>query len=215
MWTEAFKNGVADIDMPAYGKMILDKETCEDVFSKQLGNKARVYFELPFVRQVLVSAFLAYGNDDKQSAISMLDTCSLSFLEKDDKITCKCFTDQEFRKFVHTIYTKYADTKSKLIAKHTSYELPWLMSLLYFARKKGILAPSQFLFVRPLDRSLWYALHQCGGQVAWVEGLSAWLHYQEEEKEDKTLEVFNAETAYSFINSTLSSQGWLVGDENG
>ncbi len=214
LWNDAFKNGIADMDSFTYGTMVLDKEKCEQVFIKQLGNKTRDFSKIPRLRQALISAFLAYGNDDKQSAISILDTCSISFVEKEDKVHCKCLSDPEFMKFVLKIYEKYGNTNSKLIAKHTNYELPWIMSLLYFARKKGILAPSQFLFVRPMDRTLWYVLHQCGGQVAWTEGLSAWLHYHAEEKEEKNLDIFDAESAYNYMNITLDSQGWLLEGNN-
>ena len=55
------------------------------------------------------------------------------------------------------------------------------------AASAAILASSQFLWLRPLDRSLWYALNQCGGRAAWAEGFAAWAHYAAEEKAKKAL----------------------------
>ncbi len=208
-WQDTFKNGLPDMDLPAYGNMVLQKEKCNTVFLEQLSNKTRAFEELPIERQVFVSAFLAYGNDDKETAIKMFNTCSLSYIE-DDKPTCKCFSDKEFIKFVQETYAKYADIKSKFIARHLSYELPYLMALLYFARKKGILASSQFLFLRPIDRPLWYTLHQCGGQTAWAEGLAPWLHFQDEENENKTLTEFKVENGYEYMHKVLAGQGWLL-----
>lgn len=208
-WEEAFKNGVADMNLPAYGKMVLDKESFEHVFVKQLGTKTREYKKLPIIRQVMISAFLAYGNDDKQTAINILDTCSLSYIENEKEATCKCFADPTFIQYIGKTYEKYHKISSKLLEQHKTHELTWIMALLFFARKKGILASSQFLFLRPLDRGLWYALHQCGGQVAWSEGLSAWLHYHAEEKEEKSLDKFNWNEAFIYMEISLMSQGWL------
>ncbi len=210
-WEASFKHGIANMDLPAYGKMLLQKNNCQDVFTAQLGHKKRAFHELPILRQALVTAFLAYGNDDKETALSILNTCSLSFVEDEKSATCKCFSDKEFLSFIKKNYDKYGQTHSKLIVRHSSFELPWIMSLLYFARKKGILAPSQFLFVRPIDRPLWYALHQCGGQVAWSEALAPWLHYNAEERAEKTLDDFSWEDAHLFMENTLASQGWLEG----
>ena len=36
----------------------------------------------------------------------------------------------------------------KNMTRHAAYELPWFMALLYRARQKGVLASSQFLWLR-------------------------------------------------------------------
>lgn len=208
-WDDAFRNGVAHVDMQAYGQASLNQDKCIQVLEQQIGAKKREFNELPPLRKALVSAFLAFGNENKKDAIEILNTCSASYFEDGEKCYCKCFDDIEFMKFVHNTYAKYENIYSKFIAMHNNYEMTWLMALLFFARKKGLLAPSQFLFARPMDRELWYALHQCGGRVAWTEALSAWTHYFAEESAQKALNEFNAKPAYDFIHTSLYNQGWL------
>lgn len=84
------------------------------------------------------------------------------------------------------------------------------MALLYRARQKGVLATSQFLWLRPLDRPLWYALNQCGGRVAWAEGFAAWAHYQAEEKAGKALSEPHVALAVASLREALAAQGWLT-----
>ena len=84
------------------------------------------------------------------------------------------------------------------------------MALLYRARQKGVLASSQFLWLRPLDRPLWYALNQCVGRAAWAEGFAAWAHYQAEEKAGKALSEPHVQPAVASLRQSLAAQGWLT-----
>lgn len=208
-WEDAFKNGLASAELPAFGYSALNKNKCFAVLYTQVAAGRRDFDELPPVRKVLASVFLAFGNDKRKEAVALLDTCSRTYFEKDDKADCQCFYDSDFMNSVEELYKKYENTPSRLISNHKTFELPWFMGLLYFARKKGLLAPSQFLFVRPVDRELFYTLHQCGGRAAWAEAIAPWTHYQAEEKAQKTLETFDAHSAYDFLHTSLNNQGWL------
>ena len=98
----------------------------------------------------------------------------------------------------------------KCLSIHAAYELPWFMALLNRARQKGVLASSQFLWLRPLDRPLWYALNQCGGRAAWAEGFAPWAHYQAEEKAGKALSEPHVRPAVASLRQALAAQGWLT-----
>ena len=98
------------------------------------------------------------------------------------------------------------------LIRHAAYELPWFMALLTLARRKGVLASSQFLWLRPLDRPLWYALSQCGGRAAWAEGFAAWAHFAAEEKMGKALREPRLTHAVGRLRQTLAVQGWLTDD---
>ncbi len=50
------------------------------------------------------------------------------------------------------------------------------MGLLIYAKRKGVLASSQFIWLRPYDRTLWYALNQIGGKATWAEAAGPWAH---------------------------------------
>ena len=98
----------------------------------------------------------------------------------------------------------------KCLTIHAAYELPWFMALLCRARQKGVLGTSQFLWLRPLDRPLWYALNQCGGRAAWAEAFAAWAHYQAEEKVGMLLMEPHVQPAVASLRQSLAAQGWLT-----
>lgn len=100
-----------------------------------------------------------------------------------------------------------------LLRRHSAFELVWFMALLSLARKKGVLASSQFLFLRPCDRPLWYCLNQCGGRVSWAEGAAAWSHYMEEERQNRALVEAHVANAVNGLKKALSAQGWLANSE--
>ena len=141
----------------------------------------------------------------------MLDMVSSSYNEIDGNADCPVLTDTAFEKRLKKAWARHKDVLSeKSMATHAAYELPWFMALLYRARQKGVLASSQFLWLRPMDRPLWYALNQCGGRAAWVEGFAAWAHYMAEEQEGKALTEPHVAPAVASLKEALSAQGWLT-----
>ncbi len=90
-----------------------------------------------------------------------------------------------------------------------------MMALLVQARKKAMLPPSQFLWLRPTDRSLWYALHQMGGRMPWVEAAAAWSHFYAEEQIGKAVAVPHVTEAVTGLQAALNDEGWFgVADKN-
>mgnify|MGYP007076386948 CR=1 FL=1 len=138
-------------------------------------------------RKALAAAFLAYGVGDKQACLHLLDAVSASYTEKDGPV-CLVLEKPAFQKDVRNAWNFHKKRLGDpLLKRHTAFELPWFMAALTLARRKGVLASSQFLWVRPVDRPLWYALHQCGGRAAWAEAFASWAHYAAEEKAKKAL----------------------------
>lgn len=181
------------------------------VLTEQLGKRFEGYEGLSPCRRALAVAFLAYANGDKKGCVSMLDMVSSSYNEIDGNADCPVLTDSAFEKRLKKTWARHKDVLSeKSMATHAAYELPWLMALLYRARQKGVLAGSQFLWLRPMDRPLWYALNQCGGRAAWAEGFAAWAHYMAEEQEGKALTEPHVAPAVASLREVLSAQGWLT-----
>ena len=162
-------------------------------------------------RRALAVAFLAYAGGDKKGCVALLDAVSLSYREETGQASCPLLEDGDFANKLKTQWERHASVlNEKCLSIHAAYELPWFMALLYRARQKGVLASSQFLWLRPLDRPLWYALNQCGGRAAWAEGFAHWAHYTAEEKERKTLTKPHVAPAVASLREALSAQGWLT-----
>lgn len=148
---------------------------------------------------------------DKKGCVALLDAVSLSYREENEQASCPLLEDDDFTNKLKKQWERHASVlNEKCLSIHASYELPWFMALLYRARQKGVLASSQFLWLRPLDRPLWYALNQCGGRAAWAEGFAPWAHYTAEEKERKTLTKPHVAPAVASFREALTAQGWLT-----
>ena len=208
---QALKNGLPSTELPVWGHARLDGEKTLRVLTEQLGKHFEGYEGLSPCRRALAVAFLAYANGDKKNCISILDMVSCSYNEIDGNADCPVLTDSAFEKRLKKTWARHKDVLSeKSMATHAAYELPWFMALLYRARQKGVLAGSQFLWLRPMDRPLWYALNQCGGRAAWAEGFAAWAHYMAEEQEGKALTEPHVAPAVASLREARSAQGWLT-----
>lgn len=206
---EALKNGLGHIDTPAFGNAHYDASKALEVFTDQLG--PHLSFEhLTPLRKTLAAAFLAYAGGKKEAAIKLLDDASSSYDEKNGQGFCPILETESFQSRVNTLLEAHQGiARQKKISRHSSYVLPWFMALLYQAREKGVLASSQFLFVRPLDRPLWYTLNQCGGRVAWPEAFAPWAHFMAEKKSRGILCTATVSGAVEGLREALKAQGWL------
>jgi hypothetical protein len=209
---EVLRQGLGSVDAPAYGHARLDEGRTRFVLREQLGLVFDGFYTLSPCRQALAAAFLAYAGGAKRGCLAILNAVSRAYEETDGNPVCPLLVEKAFRKRVHTVFEKHRTILEEApLLRHSAFELPWFMALLTRARKKGVLASSQFLWLRPLDHPLWYALHQCGGRTAWAEGFAAWAHYVAEERAGKALAEPQLRQAVSSLREALAAQGWLAG----
>ena len=207
---QGLQKGLANTDLPAYGHAALDEKKTAIVLQKQLGAPFSGVGSLSLLHKALASAFMAYACGEKKACVHVLDTLSGSYTEKDSP-ACPVLEQPDFQELLTRTLEKHSHIlNSQLMGRHSAFLLPWFMALLTLARKKGVLATSQFLWLRPLDRPLWYALSQCGGRAAWAEGFAAWAHYAAEEKAKKSLAEAKTARAVTRLRETLAAQGWLA-----
>lgn len=77
------------------------------------------------------------------------------------------------------------DIAAKTIAEcnHHAYVTTALLGALDLARSEGgVLAPATFLWMRGVDRTLWYPLNNLGRQSFHAEGMGAMSHYRAEKQ---------------------------------
>ena len=209
--SQILKNGLPTTENDLYGLIHLDENASLRVLQKQLGAQFTGFESLSDCRKAVAAAFLAYAGGDKQEGVAILDMVSLSYQEKDNTASCTVLQDEKFILRLATAWNKHKKIlEEPLLVRHAAHELPWFMALLTRARSKGVLASSQFLWLRPMDRPLWYALNQCGGRAAWAEGFAPWAHYMAEEWAGKALAVPCLDEAVASLRDALDSQGWLI-----
>lgn len=207
---EILRDGLGYADMPAFGKADYYESQAEKIFIEQLGEIFTSVVDLPPLRRALAAAFLAYAAGEKNTAISLLNAMSLAYVENNGIPSCPIVSAENFQNRCASVLQNHAKLlEDHLLIIHKGFQLPWFMALLTLARRKGVLAASQFLFVRPLDRPLWYALNQCGGRTAWVEAFAAWAHYDAEMHDGDKHTIATVHFAVVSLKSALDAQGWL------
>jgi hypothetical protein len=207
------EDGIAVEKSELHGKCRLDYAHSNGVFVEQLGAKFVGVRALGDVRASAAAAFLAYGCGDKKAAVALLDAMSLSYVEAENADTPAAVGVPPYGELLAKHESRIEG--EPLLVRHSAFVLPWFMALIAFARRKGILACSQFLWMRPVDRPLWYALSQTGGNTAFAEGYAAWAHYHAEEQVGKRLTVAHVDGAVRGLEKSLLGQGVLMETSRG
>lgn len=142
------------------------------LLSLQLGPLWRGIEYLPIHQRALFAIFASRINEDKKSAERLLDQISASAAK--GKLDFSG-VDQLLAK----------NLKSKRIAKLAgahAYVTTLLASMLVGARDLGVLATAEFIWLKPLDRRLWYMLNSVGRQAAVTEICGAFAHWLAEKR---------------------------------
>lgn len=157
--------------------IVRDKAT--RAFSLQLGRFWTKLDDLRIYEKALVAVFLAKANRDK-SYETILAQISASAGE----------SGQLDFSGVEALLEKYKHDKllTKLTKQH-AYVYTLLASLLQESRFAGVLATAEFLWLKPVDRELWYMLNSIGRQTAFSEIAGAFAHWLAECKIGHALHV--------------------------
>lgn len=191
--------------------LTFDVEAALEIFALQMGERYFGKESLPTHMLGLAAAFMAFGFGHKDVAQRLLDHMSTTFREKKTEQGTVWSVDSAD---AETLFDEYAATEEiqELSEQHGEYGITFLMALLFFAKQKGLLACSEYIWLKPLDRTLWYALNQIGGKAAWAESAGPWAHYQFEEALGERVEEKQCAEAAKALRYVLEMEGWLPGD---
>jgi intracellular multiplication protein IcmP len=90
--------------------------------------------------------------------------------------------------------------KALALSAAYAYRTTALLGILRWARDMGgVLAPSQFLWLRGFDRALWYPLNNLGRRSYHAEAAGAMAHFMAENEAKKPLPVPRVETAVATV----------------
>jgi intracellular multiplication protein IcmP len=129
--------------------------------------------------QALLAIFIARGCRDRESAEPVLRGISASA-----NAGTLDFAGAQ------ALWRKHINNKmvQRVIQKH-AYVYTVMASLLELAREDGVLATAEFLWLKPIDRKLWYMLNSVGRQTAVPEIAGAFAHWLAEKKLEQALKV--------------------------
>ncbi|EHL29518.1 hypothetical protein LDG_8480 [Legionella drancourtii LLAP12] len=140
------------------------------VFTLQLGPYWDGFEHCSPPAYAMAAVFIARMNRDRDAANNILTVLDKTFVAgKPDFSVAKPIID------------KYKNTElvQEIVAKH-AYTLTVLASLLAAAREDGVVPSSEFLWLKPVDRRLWYMLNCVGRQTPYSEVAGAFAHWRAE-----------------------------------
>lgn len=155
----------------------LKAEPAHRVFSLQLGAPWRGVQALPIHTKALMVIFIARALRQRDVASRFLKQIAssaghgkLDFSGVDEQLQL------------------YHDAKPlKWLESRHAYVGTLIASLLEMARIDGVLASAEFLWLKPVDRRMWYMLNSVGRQTAVVEVAGLFAHWHAEKKLKRSL----------------------------
>lgn len=184
-------------------KATLLKEKAMQVFATQLGPLFVGVEQLPPHTKALYAAFLARADHDT-------DACR-AYLAKLGKSAGKGTMDYSD---TDAYIKKYGNCKAAIMAqKKHAYVITLMASMLSLARVDGVLASADFLWLKPVDRRLWYVLNCVGRQVVVPEVAGAFAHWIAEKEMGRPLTVPMIDEAVSALEKALDNMVYIPGEE--
>lgn len=192
--------------------MRIDDGRARAAMQQQLGAPWTGFSALPAYAQSLAAAFAAFGSsvEGRREGQDLLDAISRSVsADKDGVIHIDSHTEQ-----AKALWKKYeAHVKDgEFVTHHRSFWRVFVVALLTQARNRGTLPTSQFLWLRAIDRTLWYALNQLGGRRPWAEAIGVWAHYEAEDEIEQTILQPELLDAVDWLRDDLTEAGWMEPD---
>lgn len=172
----------------------LIRPSAHQLFLMQLGPLWTNVQALPIYAQALFAIFGASGNHERDDAFKLLQHIAQSSAA--GKLD---FTG------TRALLQKQMTTKvvTRVLQRH-AYVATIFASMLELARTDGVLATSEFLWLKPLDRKLWYVLNTVGRQTPAVEAAGPFAHWLAEKKWGGGLRTPMVEEAVKALEVALS-----------
>jgi len=153
--------------------------------------------------------FGASRHDKESYAYPMLDHMS-SLCAGKQAISGQMFASLTMET-VQTLWQGYESHPTFLadLGSYATFTNSFMAHLAAWAKKKGKLSPTDYIWLRPMDRTLFLTLDQVGAQTAHVEALGVWSHVEAERLARCGLRYPYVKDAVEGLYFTLSTERWL------
>lgn len=157
--------------------MDLIESKANAVFASQLGKPWTGIDNLAIYVKALFAIFAARIARDSTQAKQLMQQIAAS--TKVGKLNFEGIDALLEQHREHPVVTKITQTHA--------YELTVMASMLSAARDDGVLAAAEFLWLKPVDRKLWYMLNNVGRRTAFCEVAGPFAHWLAEQAVGKKL----------------------------
>ena len=161
---------------PNTEKIIMDQFKAKLLFTEQLGALWQGTAALAPHEKALFAIFAAFINYKREEAEGKLEEIARS-------ITPALLKSKKINFPIHGLLKKYAESKSVLaITERHAYIGTIFVEMLTQARSSGIVLNSLYLWVKPIDRTLWYTLNNVGRKAVFTEASGIQAHWLAEKR---------------------------------
>lgn len=187
-----------------------DIDAAKEVFAKQLGPKTlNVWKSLPTKAPhyaSLAAIFAARINGAFDDSNDALDALAASCKRNTKTGEYRINTD-----LTKSLWEAHAFTKEVLtiVSRHHFINTAMYALLEEARQRSGVLQPAWFLWLKPVDRRLWYSLHQVGLRVGNIEAGGVRAHVLAEKRNQAAIPTPYVEQAALALREHLSDEGWI------
>lgn len=186
---------------------IPERERVRRAFVHQLGPRWGGVETLPSYMLVLFAAFALKGAQQRDEAEALLGRIAKCWSKEAGLALTKEILDEAKKIARDPQVGGKAGGKASCFAYRTTS----LLGVLKWARERGgVLAPAQFLWLRGVDRELWYAMNNLGRRSFHAEGAGAMAHFMAEEMAGKPLPMPRVDTAIVTLNQYLAANRVVI-----
>lgn len=151
-------------------KITVLEDKARRAFAMQLGPLFKSVHHMPPHIRALFTVFASRAANDKGSATKLLEQLS--------KSAAKGTIDYSN---VMTLLRKHFNHKAvQKVMQHHAYVTTVMITMLELARTDGVLASADFIWLKQVDRKMWYVLNNVGRQTAWSEVAGIYAHWHAE-----------------------------------
>ena len=237
-------NGIGDPDSPVIAGTItarLDRDAATRLMCGSFGPEFKGLQQLPSYLYALAAAFMFFGTGKKDIGQKILDGMSVSFRPP---VPSKPLRFDRHWPFIHaplkgkrgysiswdgklTDYNRVrkvweSEEVQRVVRPHNRYANLVILALYAFARRKGVISCAEFIWLRPVNRNLFYLLNNYGRRTVWPEIAGPWCHFQAEnalcnvEPDFEGLRIASdmkqVETAVNALEYALYEEGWILAE---
>jgi intracellular multiplication protein IcmP len=180
------------------GKVVarLDKAKSRQIFALQMGPAWSGLEDMPPYALALFAIFAARGEGDAKGARKLLRQISASAGEG-----VLNFGGTRLLLFKHV---RSSQKVGRAVGPH-AYLYTVMASMLELSREEGVLSVSEFLWLKAVDRQLWYMLSSVGRTTAFVEVSAPYSHWLVEKRLRRPLKVPVFDQAIEALDDALSN----------
>ncbi len=177
----------------------LDLNLLHENLTQQLGRALNGLTKEDVEIYGLATVFSLCILDKRKQADKLLTYLNSEFGHGNTNGVKKFFTTQKLNHFLNKHLSEcIAHAEIQTIMSKHHYTSTLLCALLSTARKGGIVPSSSFLWLKTVNRTLWYALNNVGRKTFFVEGAAITTHWQFEES-------LNASFSSAMIDNVITA----------